>query len=188
MRDREQQRSGELNELQHNFDIINQGYKVTQQSIGTIADRFDVGREEVKTLREEIEKTNNVARTQLGEIQLNCHQINKLVHAQHNLREDLNFYATWVAGVESNSIPLLERRVRDLEQGNVIDGLMARLEAMEDRLNTQHEEIAVLRGWVCRCGGQPEVSRRRSRGLRSCMPRIPIQVWWILLDVFVWSS
>ena len=54
-------------------------------------------------LREEIEKTDDVARTQLGEIQLNRHQINKLVHVQHNLREDLNFYAMWVAGVESNA-------------------------------------------------------------------------------------
>ena len=108
VRDREQQRSGELNELRHNFDIINQGYEAMQRSIGTVADQLDVGRDEVKVLREEIEKTDDVARTQLGEIQLNCHQINKLVHAQHNLREDLNFYATRVAGVESNSIPPLE--------------------------------------------------------------------------------
>ena len=156
-----------MNELRHNFDIINQGYEAMQWSIGTIADQLDVGRDEVKVLREEIEKTNDVARTQLGEIQLNHHQINKLVHAQHNLREDLNFYATWVAGVESNSIPPLERRVRDLEQGNIIDGLMARLEAMEDRLNAQHEEIAVLRGWVCRCGGQPEVVEEEIEGIEE---------------------
>ena len=62
--DREQQRSGELNKLRHNIDIINQGYEVMQRSVGTIADQLDMGREEVKSLREEIEKTDNIARTQ----------------------------------------------------------------------------------------------------------------------------
>ena len=118
-------------------------------------------------LHEEIEKTDNVARTQLGEIQLNCYQINKLVHAQCNLQEDLNFHATRVAGVVLNSIPPVERRIRDLEQGNVINGLMVRLEVMEDRLNAQHEEIAVLRGWVCQCGGQPKIVEEEIEGIEE---------------------
>ena len=118
-------------------------------------------------LHEELERTNDVARTQLGEIQLNHHQINKLVHARHNLQEDLNFYTTQVAGVESNSIPPLERRVWDLKQGNVIDGLMVRLEVMEDCLNTQHEEITMLRGQVCWCGGQPEVIEEKIEGIEE---------------------
>ena len=138
-----------------------------QRLVGTIADQLDVGREEVKMLHEEIEKTDDVARTQLGEIQLNRHQINKLVHTQRNLREDLNFYATRVTGVESNSIPPLQWRVQDLEQGNVIDGLMARLEAMEDCLNAQHEEIAVLRGQMCQCGGQPKVVEEDIEGIEE---------------------
>ena len=78
-----------------------------------------------------------------------------------------DFYATWVAGVESNSIPPLECRIRDLKQGNVIDGLMVRLEVMEDHLNAQHEEIAVLRGWVCRCGGQPKVVEEEIEGIEE---------------------
>ena len=85
VRDTENTRVGELNELCHKFDIINQGYKVMQQLIGDAATQIELGREEFHVLHEELEGTNNVARTQLGEIQLNHHQINKLVHVQHNL-------------------------------------------------------------------------------------------------------
>ena len=44
---------------------------------------------------------------------------------------------------------------------------MARLEVMEDRLNAQHEEIAMLCGWVCRCKGQPEVVEEEIEGIEE---------------------
>ena len=59
----------------------------------------------------------------------------------------------------------------DLKQGNVIDGLMARLEVMEDCLNAQHEEITVLEGQVCQCGGQPKVIEEEIEGIEEFMPK-----------------
>ena len=38
---------------------------------------------------------------------------------------------------------------------------------MEDCLNTQHEEITVLRGRVCQCGGQPEVVEEEIEGVEE---------------------
>ena len=85
VRNREQERLREPNELQHNFNIVQQGFKVMQQQIGDAATQIKLGREEFHVLHKELERTDDVTRTQLGEIQLNHHQINKLVHAQHNL-------------------------------------------------------------------------------------------------------
>ena len=72
-----------------------------------------------------------------------------------------------ITGVKSNTIPLLEHCVHDLEQGNIIDGLMAHTEAMGDCLNTQHEEIAVLQGCVCQCRAQPRIIEEEIEGIKE---------------------
>ena len=164
--EREVERERLLNELQESFQNIVEGFDVVQEQQAQVVWGLDEARAEVTALREASSSEDSRFHRLCGAVQLNRHTINELSHESHNLREDLNFYSTRLTGVEGNTIPPLERRVRDLERGNDMDGVMARLAAMEDRINDQHEEIAMLRGRVCRCA-QPVRIEEEEEGIEA---------------------
>ena len=149
--EREVERERLLNELQESIQNVVKGFDAIQEQQAQVVRGLEEARAKLTTLCEASSSEDSRFHRLHGAVQLNRHTINELSHESHNLREDLNFYSTHLTGVEGNTIPPLERRVRDLELGNDMDGVLARLAAMEDRINDQHEEIAMLRGRVCRC-------------------------------------
>ena len=113
--EREVERERLLNELQESFQNIVKGFDAVQEQQAQVIRGLDEARAEVTALREASSSEDSRFHRLRGAVQLNRHTINELSHESHNLRVDLNFYSTCLTGVEGNTIPPLERRVRDLE-------------------------------------------------------------------------
>jgi predicted RNase H-like nuclease (RuvC/YqgF family) len=87
-------------------------------------------------------------------------RLNKVTSKLHILQQSHNWLSDRVLVLENDTVRKLTDRVKgmeELQEEQASRDVDTRLQALEDRLNDQAEEIAILRGKVCRCKKPVEV-------------------------------
>jgi hypothetical protein len=86
--------------------------------------------------------------------------LNKVTSKLHNLQQSHNWLSDQVLILKNNTVRKLTDRVKEMEElqeEQVSWDVNTRLQALEDCLNDQAEEITVLQGKICQCKKPVEV-------------------------------
>ena len=134
----------------------------TNQSLGTISDVWSGVVDDLKVVRDRVDILKGDYDRRVEKVGSDTRKVDRLYTNQqrslaeqqkeiYDLHKQISFYSCKVAALEGEKAEANERRFAQLEE---------RLDAQNDLVSDLRDEVAVLRGQVCRCGkvGLPPTS------------------------------